>query len=371
MPPTLEEIAKLAGVSRSTVSRVINHHPSVRPEVRERVWAIIQETGYQPHAAARSLATRRTRVVGLIIPQAVTTLFTDPFFPILIRGVADACNAHQYHLMLSLFSRREAKEAGTLYHQILRGRYLDGVVVSSAPLDDPLFPYLLEDGIPFVVVGRYPHERVNYVDVDNLNGARMAVEHLLRLGHERVATITGPLNMCAGQDRLEGYRQALISRGLPIDESLIAEGDFTEQGGRMAMQRLLPQRPTALFAASDMMAVGAIKVIRDAGLRIPDDIAVVGFDDIPLASMVDPPLTTVRQPIEQAGSMAVELLMSLLENPRGGTIHRVVLPTELIVRASCGVQSRQSPEGTGPDGAAAPTRTRAAFVRDLSRGIII
>jgi len=344
MPPTLEEVAKLAGVSRSTVSRVVNQHPNVRPEVRERVWEVVRKTGYQPHAAARSLATRRTRVIGLIIPQAVTTLFTDPYFPILIRGVADACNAHNYHLMLSLFSRRRVQESRArqdlLYQQVLRGRYLDGVVVSSAPLDDPIFPRLLEDGVPFIIVGRYPHERANYVDVDNVAGARMAVEHLLRLGHERVATITGPLNMFAAQDRLEGYRQALAARGIPVDEDLIAEGDFTEGGGRAAMQRLLPRRPTAVFAASDMMAVGAIKVLREAGLRVPEDVAVVGFDDIPLASMVEPPLTTVRQPIEQTGGMAVELLVSLLENPGEETVHRVVLPTELVIRASCGVRSR-------------------------------
>lgn len=344
MPPTLEEVARLAGVSRSTVSRVVNQHPNVRPEVRERVWEVIRKTGYQPHAAARSLATRRTRVIGLIIPQAVTTLFTDPYFPILMRGVADACNAHNYHLMLSLFSQRRVHNSRThqdlLYQQVLRGRYLDGVVVSSAPLDDPIFPRLLEDSVPFVIVGRCPYEQASYVDVDNVIGARMAVEHLLRLGHERIATITGPLNMCAGQDRLEGYRQALTARGISVDEHLIAEGDFTEQGGRAAMQRLLSYQPTAVFAASDMMAVGALKAIREAGLNVPEDIALVGFDDIPLASMVDPPLTTVRQPIEHLGSMAVELLISMLESPKAGSVHRVVLPTELVIRTSCGVRAR-------------------------------
>lgn len=345
MPPTLEEVARLAGVSRSTVSRVVNQHPNVRPEVRERVWEVIRQTGYQPHAAARSLATRRTRIIGLIIPQAVTTLFTDPYFPILMRGVADACNAHNYHLMLSLFSHRRVRDSHVqqdpLYRRVLRSRYLDGVVVSSAPLDDPIFPLLLEDNVPFVIVGRYPHERANYVDVDNVVGARMAVEHLLRLGHERIATITGPLNTFAAQDRLEGYRQALASRGIPVDEHLIMEGDFTEQGGRTAMQRLLPHQPTAVFAASDTMAVGAIKALREAALRVPEDVAVVGFDDVPLASMVEPALTTVRQPIEQLGSMAVELLIGLLESPKTAVgVHRVVLPTELVIRASCGVRAR-------------------------------
>ncbi len=336
MSLTLEQIAKLAGVSRSTVSRVINNHPNVRPEVRERVWRIIKELGYQPHAAARSLATRRTQIIGVIIPEAVTKLFTDPFFPLLLRGATEACNAHHYQLMLSLFTSRSDHEE--LYRRILRGKYLDGVIVASTSINDPLIPSLLRDRIPFVSVGRYPDERVNYVDVDNVGGARMAVEHLIRLGHRRIATITGPLDMIAGQDRLEGYRQALEANGIPIDESLIVEGDFTEGGGMLGMQRLLPASPTAVFVASDMMAIGALKALRQAGLRVPDDIALVSFDDIPLASSIEPPLTTVRQPIERLGSIAVEVLLSLLEKPQEeqAGAQRIVLSTELVIRASCG-----------------------------------
>jgi len=330
---TLEQIAKLAGVSRSTVSRVINDHPNVRPEVRERVWQVIRQVGYQPHAAARSLVTNRTQIIGLIIPQAVTTIFTDPFFPLLIRGIADTCNAHRYHLMLSLFSSRTEQES--LYRRVLRGGYLDGVIVASTMLDDPLIPRLLEDQVPFVSVGRYPDERVDYVDVDNVSGARMATEHLLRLGHRRIATVTGPLGMMAGRDRLEGYRQALESRGLPVDDNLIAEGDFTEEGGRTAMQRLLPHEPTAVFVASDTMAVGAMKAIKEAGLNIPADVAVVSFDDLPIASIVEPPLTTVRQPIERLGATAVDILITIIEH-EGGSRQKVILPTELVVRASCG-----------------------------------
>lgn len=333
MVATLEEVARLAGVSRSTVSRVINNHPNVRPEVRKRVWEVIQQVGYQPHAAARSLVTNRTQMLGLVIPRGLVTLFSDPFFPILIRGVADVCTARRYYLMLSFFSDPHQQEE--LYRRALRSRLLDGVILSGAPLDDPLVPWLLQDNTPFVVAGRYPDERVTYVDVDNVGGARMAVEHLLRLGHRRIATITGPLTMMAGQDRLEGYRQALLSRGIPVHDALIAEGDFTEEGARVAMQRLLPQRPTAVFAASDTMAVGAMKAIREAGLRIPDDIAIVGFDDLPIASAVDPPLTTVRQPIERMGAMAAEMLIGLVEGTITGPQH-VILPTQLIVRASCG-----------------------------------
>ncbi len=332
MVATLEEVARLAGVSRSTVSRVVNNHPNVRPEVRKRVWEVIQQVGYQPHAAARSLVTNRTQMLGLVIPQGLVTLFSDPFFPILIRGVADACTAPV--LPYALVLQRPLPAGGTV-PRALRSRLLDGVILSGAPLDDPLVPWLLQDNTPFVIAGRYPDERVTYVDVDNVGGARMAVEHLLRLGHRRIATITGPLTMMVGQGRLEGYRQALISRGIPVNDALIVEGDFTEEGARVAMQRLLPQRPTAVFVASDTMAVGAMKAIREAGLRIPDDVAIVGFDDLPIASAVEPPLTTVRQPIERMGAMAAEMLIGLVEGTLTGPQH-IILPTQLIVRASCG-----------------------------------
>ena len=335
MPLTLEEIAELTGVSRSTVSRVVNDQPNVRDQVRERVWQVIHETGYQPHAAARSLVTRRTHIIGTIIPEAVTKLFTDPFFPLLLFGVTETCNAHKYHLMLSLFNGPADQEE--LYRRIVGGGNLDGVLVASAHLDDPLFPKLLQDGVPFVLVGRHPDERVNYIDVDNVGGARMAVEHLIRLGHTRIATITGPASMAHGEDRLVGYRQALEAHHLPVDEKLIVEGDYTEPSGSMGAQRLLPASPTAIFAASDMMAIGALKALREAGLRVPDDIALIGFDDLRIAAAIEPALTTVHQPIERLGSMAVDLLLDLIANsPNGQSPVRMILPTQLVVRASCG-----------------------------------
>jgi len=336
MSPTLEEVAQLAGVSRSTVSRVINDQPNVRPEVRERVWQVAREVGYQPHAAARSLVTNRTHVIGMVIPEAVTTLFTDPFFPLLLRGATDACNSHQYQLMLSLFTANNDRQE--IYQRILRSGYLDGAIVASASLGDPLISDLLRDRIPFVSVGRYPNKPVHYVDADNVSGARMAVEHLIRLGHRRIATITGPLDMIAGQERLSGYRQALEARGIPVEEELIVEGDFTEASGTAGMQRLLPVSPSAVFVASDMMAIGALRSLRQADRQVPQDIALVGFDDIPIASAIVPALTTVRQPIEHMGSMAVEVLLSVLEDSSGeeALAHRIVLPTELVIRASCG-----------------------------------
>jgi LacI family transcriptional regulator len=212
------------------------------------------------------------------------------------------------------------------------------VLVASAPLQDPIIPNLLHDRIPFVSVGRYPDERVHYVDVDNVGGARMAVDHLIRLGRRRVATITGRLDMTHGQARLEGYHQALEARGIPVEDELVVEGDYTENSGVLGMQQLLPASPNAVFVASDMMAIGALKAIREAGLRVPEDIALIGFDDILAASAIRPTLTTVRQPIERMGAMAVEMLLNMLEEPpeEGSPVQRIILPTELVIRESCG-----------------------------------
>jgi LacI family transcriptional regulator len=333
---TLEEIAKLAGVSRSTVSRVVNDQPNVREEVRERVRKVIHDTGYQPYAAARSLVTRRTRIIGVIIPEALSTLFTDPFFSLLLQGVTGACNTHDYHLMLYLF--KGPADQGEMYRRVVGSGHLDGVIVASTRMEDPLIPKLLQDRVPFVLVGRHTDERVSYVDVDNVAGARMAVEHLIRTGHHRIATITGPLNMTSGQDRLEGYLQALERQRLPVDEALIVEGNFTEASSMAAARRLLSLSVTGIFAASDIMAVGALKVIREAGLKVPLDVALVGFDDVPIASALQPALTTVRQPIVQMGSMAADLLMSFLEDPPSGdaSAHKIILSAKLVVRESCG-----------------------------------
>jgi LacI family transcriptional regulator len=219
------------------------------------------------------------------------------------------------------------------------------VILASTSLDDPLIPDLLRDRIPFVSVGRHPNERVHYVDVDNVGGARMAVEHLIRLGHQRIATITGRLDMTAGQDRLEGYRQTLKAHRIPVEEDLIVEGDFTENSGMVAMQRLLPASPSAVFVASVMMAIDALKVLRQAGWQVPQDVALVSFDDAPIASAIEPALTTVRQPIERMGSMAVEVLLSVLEGlSQEAPAHRIILPAELVIRDSCGSTLNRSNE---------------------------
>ena len=329
----LEEIAELTGVSRSTVSRVINNDPNVNESTRERVWAIVRQVNFHPNAAARGLAAGRTRVLGLVIPMGLAALFTDPYFPILIQGVSSACNANDQSVMLWL---AEPEYERRTIRQIMHSGLIDGAIVASMLMDDPVVQALAEGDLPFILVGRHPtSSRVSYVDTDNLDGARKMVAHLLRLGRSRVATITGPQNMIAGADRLAGYSAALHDRGLAVDLDLISEGDFTEMGGSAAMQRLLPRRPDAVFVASDVMAIGALRAIRDAGLRVPEDIALASFDDMPFAERSEPALTTVRQPIVRMGGTAVEMLLDLIEHPDSAP-HRIILPTELVVRKSCG-----------------------------------
>ncbi len=332
MAQTLEEIAKLAGVSRSTVSRVINDHPNVRDEVRERVWRVIRAQNYQPHQAARALATRRTNAIGLIIPETVSRLFTDPFFPQLIQGIADVCNQRGYYLMLTLMTA--ATNRNGFYRRILHSGQLDGVIVASAQLNDPIVPRLRESHQPCVLVSRHPdYPDIPWVDVDNVAGARSMVSYLIGLGHRRIGTITGPLGAISAQDRLAGYRQALEQAGLPYDETLVVEGDYTEAGGYNAMEQLLRTEPTAVFAASDVMAVGAMKALAQAGLRVPDDVSVAGYDDIPMAALVSPPLTTVRQSVVELGRVAAETLISLLDNP-DVSVSSQLLSTCLVVRES-------------------------------------
>ncbi|MGH2544121.1 MAG: LacI family DNA-binding transcriptional regulator, partial [Ardenticatenaceae bacterium] len=321
-----------------TVSRVINDHPNVRDEVRERVSDVIRQQDFHPNTAARALAKNRSQILGLVIPQAIASVFADPYFPILIQGVAAACDQRGYYLMLSLVR----SHSSDVYRKMIRGGHLDGVIVASAFLDSSFLRRLNDDRFPFVLIGHQPDmPEINCVDSDNARGAMVAAQHLARLGYSRIATITGPLTMVSARDRYEGFLKGLAVSSLSVPDALIAEGDFSEQGGYYAMQRLLElplaQRPEALFVASDAMAAGALRALRAAGLRVPDDVAVVGFDDTPVATTLEPSLTTIRQPIEQLGFTAASVLINALERgSEEATPQRIVLPTELIIRESCG-----------------------------------
>jgi LacI family transcriptional regulator len=335
----LEDVARKAGVSRSTVSRVINNHPNVSPAARERVLAVINQVDFQPNHAARTLVTRQTNIIGVSIPEASNVFMGDnSYFPMLLQGISETLNRCNYTMMLWLGEDEESRDV--FARRVVKHRQPDGLIITSIEQHDPLLSYLLHHRRVFVMVETPPHDnaRLNYVTVDNVNGARLAVEHLIKTGRRRIATITGQINIYDAVERLEGYRLALESAGLPVDEQLILRGRFNYRAGYAGAQQLLAHKPDAIFTACDASALGCIRGIQDAGLRIPDDIAVAGFDDIAEASRSNPPLTTVSHQIQRVGSTAAQLLIDILEE-RLEQPQQIVIPTQLIIRASTvGVQ---------------------------------
>ena len=337
---TLEEIGKLAGVSRSTVSRVINEQPDVKDHIRERVLKVIKDTGYIPNLAARSLALKRSGILGLVIPRRVATLFGDPYFSRLTQGITQACYSQGYMLSLFLFYSKEDEQMA-LPH-ILQSSYLDGVIVQATIDSDPVVPHLYKSSMPFLVIGRlnYMNTDISYIDVDNVSGAYSATTHLINLGYQRIAHIAGSLDNRPALDHKADYEQALRERNLPVNQDLIVEGYFTEEGGYSSIESLLPHKPDAIFVASDTMAFGAVRAIKDAGLIVPDDIAVVGFDDLPPSRHSSPMLTTVMQPILRFGTRAGDVLIEIITNGNQPP-HQTLFDTELVIRVSCGEKSRK------------------------------
>jgi DNA-binding LacI/PurR family transcriptional regulator len=330
--PTLVEVATRAGVSRATVSRVVNGSPRVSPQVRALVQRAIADLGYVPNRAARSLVTRRTDSIALVISEPEDRVFSEPFFARIIRGVSGVLADTDTQLVL-VVAQGPAEQARL--ERYVAGGHVDGVLLASLHGDDPL-PRKLEDvGVPVVLVGRpAAATRASYVDADNRGGAAMAVQHLLAGGRRQIATITGPLDMAAGRDRLDGYLDALRAAGAGDRDDLVEIGDFREESGVRAMQALLQRHPDldAVFAASDLMAAGALGALRAAGRRVPHDVAVVGFDDSAIARWSEPPLTSVAQPTEEMGRQMARLLLARIGGEAVGL--SVVLQTELVVRES-------------------------------------
>ena len=331
--PTLDQVAVLAGVSRATVSRVINDSPRVSDEARDAVRAAVEALHYVPNRLARSLVTRRTDTIALVLSESGSQLFSDPFFAGIVRGLtARLADTDLNLVLLAARGEREQQKVG----RYVRQGHVDGVILMSLHRDDRLPDVLAGAHLPMVLAGRpFDGRPLSYVDADNVGGAADATAHLLSLGRRRIATITGPLDMVAGLDRLAGHRAALAAAGRAADPELVAEGDFTEAGGARAMSRLLTEAPDvdAVFVASDPMAVGALQVLRAAGRRVPEDVAVVGFDDAAVAAACDPPLTTVAQPLEQMTALMVDLLLSQIEGSAGVAESRVC-GTSLVRRAS-------------------------------------
>ena len=328
MARTIDELALLSGVSRATVSRVINGG-SVSEKTKRRVQAVMGEMNYRPNLAARSLASGRSNVVGVVMHIDPHLIFQDPYFGQLMRGMSTALADRSAGMMLWLGNRSKEETLGT----ILSMGLLDGVVVTANTLDDPLVDGLLASSLPTVLVGhRKADLGASYVDVDNVHAADAMTAHLLSIGRSRIGYITGTPRNVAAVDRLAGYRRAMERAGLNSHD-LVVEGDFNAPSGAAGAARLIDLGVDAIFAANDSTALGALEAIRGRGLRIPEDVALAGFDDLEFAVQLDPPLTTVRQGVRQQGAEAVSNLFQLIKDPTGSP-RRVLLPTELVIRRS-------------------------------------
>ena len=333
--PTLEEVARAAGVSRATASRVVNESPTVGIEARQSVERAVAQLGYVPNRAARSLVTRRNDSIGVVIAEPSGRIFGDPFFAEVLRGISAGLAARQLALVLVMSQSPEEERQAERY---LTAGHVDGVILFSLHGNDPLPEHLQSRGIPVVVGGEPPHgARVSYVDNDNYGGAIAAVNHLIDRGRTRIATITGPRDMPAGVTRRLGYHDALRAAGRTPDADLEESGGFTREGGQRAMEVLLQRCPDidAVFAASDLMAAGALSALYAAGRRVPEDVAVVGFDDSIIALSTQPALSSVHQSMEATGRELASVLLQTID-ARDHVLRRVVLDTELIVRQSSG-----------------------------------
>lgn len=353
----IQDIATLAGVSKATVSRVLNNKPDVDPATRERILRIIEEQSFIPSMAAAGLASGRRPLIGMLIPS-----FSWPLIPELMRGVADVLEDTSYELVLySIKDTDREQDHSEVINRVLATQLTAGVLAVFPGTASQDLTRLYNQGFPVVIVDDQRAQSTPWISIDNMTGAYMAVKHLIRLGHRRIAHIAGPPAYRASHERYEGYRKALHEFGIAPDPELTLEGDFKPPSGRACAKQFftLPpeKRPTAIFAATDEMAYGVISAAEEYGLSIPGDIALVGFDDDAPSAHVHPSLTTVRQPYYEMGEQGLKLLLSLLDTPHStGSISsrsirqageeasptRILLQTSLVVRASCGADLFQS-----------------------------
>ena len=332
---TSQDVADLAGVSRTTVSFVLNnvHRFSIRPETVEKVRSAAQQLGYYPNASAKALASNQTKNIGLILTRSPEYIASDAFLPQILSGTLDVVKQHSLSLLVEWVEPGQQLET---YLELTRAHHIDGMILMTPRTDDTGIKALEEADIPVVVMGYIPDSTLHSVDVDNLGAAKGAVEHLINLGHRQIACITNAaLPYTSAVQRLNGYRLALETAGIAYDSELVREGDFETVSGYKQMKTLLDsgKKFSAIFVASDAVALGAYNAIREAGLTIPDDISIIGFDDLPLSTFISPALTTVRMPAREIAQDSCYLLMRLMKHEFPES-RMISLPTTLIIRES-------------------------------------
>jgi LacI family transcriptional regulator len=328
-PRTIRDVARLAGVHPSTVSRALHRADvPVSAQTRQRILAAVERLEYRPSVLARGLRLRRTRTLGMLVPD-----ITNPFFPPIIRGAEEAARERGYELVLCNTDDAPQREVASL--RVLRQRQADGLLLATSRMADATVAALRRERFPFVLVNRGSRVPADpSVEVDNERAAALVVDHLVALGHRRIAHIAGPLVTTTGAERAAGYREALHAHGIPASPTLLAEGAaYSQDAGIVAAEQLLRSRPTAIFAANDLLVLGALRAARSVGLRVPRDLSLVGVNDIPLVELIDPPITTVRVPQREMGARAARMLIALLENEPVAQRH-VLLDPVLVVRGS-------------------------------------
>ncbi len=328
---TMLDIAKKADVSKSTVSRALNGDPRVNEDTRSRIIEIAREMNYRPHQVAQALAKKNTNIIGVILPGYPRSV-ADPFFLEFLQGIGEVAVDNGYSLTLPSINKPDLD----IFDSVLNNINVDGVILTEPVFDDPRARYLRKKNIPFVFNGNpMVDEKVYWVDTDNEIGAYRAVNYLIKSGHKRIATITGSLELVSGKYRFQGYKKALREQGIEPDPGLICNADFTEEGAYQAARLLLEQTRdfTAIFAANDLMALGVINALKEEGISIPDDVAVMGYDGIKIGEFANPSLTTIKNPSIEKGRFAMNLLIKILRDEKVDNRH-VLLPPQLVVRNS-------------------------------------
>nr|WP_269448621.1 LacI family DNA-binding transcriptional regulator [Metabacillus kandeliae] len=333
---TIKDVAKMAKVAPSTVSRVIANNPRISERTKERVREAMQELGYHPNFIARSLANQSTQAIGIIMPSSADKSFQNPFFPEVIRGISKGAHQKQYALHMATGETEEEIFEGVV--QMVEGKQVDGIILLYSRVDDQLTNFLIEKQFPFVIVGKpFKHvEEITHVDNDNYRASKEVTEHLIELGHERIAFVGGNLNFVVTIDRLLGYEKAINVAGLPYKDDYIIHEEFQEEGGKEAVLELfsLKEPPTALVVADDLMAVGVLNTLHEMGIQVPADVSVVSFNNIMLAELSRPPLTSVDIHIVQLGYEAAKNMIQMIENP-SEPIKRIIIPHTLVKRQTC------------------------------------
>lgn len=330
MGVSIKDIAKAAGVSHSTVSRALRHSPLISEETGDRIRRLAAEMGYVPSAIARGLVTQSTRTIGLVV-----TTIADPFVAEIVRGVEEVALDHGYSVFLCNSNAQPQREIAAV--RILRENRVDGVIVTSSRVGNLYLPMLEEMKVPIVLINNQrAGQYVWSVATDNVHGGCLATEYLIELGHRRIGYLGGSPEVSSNRDRLRGYRQALKAHGIRYDPQLVTKGNGRMEGGQRGVEQLLSlsEPPTAVFCYNDMTAIGALRALREAKLQVPQDMSVIGFDDIALAAYVEPPLTTIAQAKHEMGQLAMRMLLQLLSEEKQD-VHNIVLQGKLIVRASC------------------------------------